>query len=468
MKKTMFDVLEKTPEGIDEETVTPAYEISPEKVMEGVHAKLSADKKKGGKTNMKRSRRKTAVILAAAAVTVLALGTVTVGAMGGMNSFIGEHSAGEMVNNLYPGSNIELSVNENYKAEFTGISGDDTNMVSLVRIQNADGSDIIESGKDCFIESNDYYSYYDKNCVQTEEEVYDILDRNGEFDLNGRHLRKAKIWHTVGEKISDTTGPEFDNDAKAMISHSVWFRDPFDTTYPCFVSYEMADSKTVNCYLSSHIDSGLLQSLKGETLKAEDKDLYIYQIDKVLYETDSEEEFAYFSADYDRYNGLISENIKTLNDDQVITINNYSMVIATRKKIDIDMNLSVKLDYKSNTKEFSSDARFKGENGIEYTVSGITAGTLSADLKIEFTQPEGTDEYEAFSGLFNPYDTDGRIMLKNGKTINVEYGINRNYWERHTLTLYYRNSKDEYTAEWLMINPEEIESIEFNGTKITA
>ena len=50
MKKTMFDVLDKTPDGIDEETLEPAYNIDPEDVMKGVHSKLSADKKKGGRT----------------------------------------------------------------------------------------------------------------------------------------------------------------------------------------------------------------------------------------------------------------------------------------------------------------------------------------------------------------------------------------------------------------------------------
>ena len=86
-------------------------------------------------------------------------------------------------------------------------------------------------------------------------------------------FRKTKIWHTVGFDITDST--KYDEDAQAKISHSIWFRDPFDSPYPCFVSYEMADSKTINCYLSSHIDSGILRSLKGETLRAEDKNLYI-------------------------------------------------------------------------------------------------------------------------------------------------------------------------------------------------
>ena len=226
MKKTMFDVLDKTPDGIDEETLEPAYNIDPEDVMKGVHSKLSADKKKGGRTTAKKSKRKAPIILAAAVISVLALGTLTVGALGGINSFIGEHSAGEMVNNLYPGSDVRVSTDSSMKGEFMGITGDDTNMVSLVRLTNADGSDIIEDGKDSFIESSDYRNYYDKTCKQFEEEVADIDPDAESSELMNLEFRKTKIWHTVGFDITDST--KYDEDAQAKISHSIWFRDPFD------------------------------------------------------------------------------------------------------------------------------------------------------------------------------------------------------------------------------------------------
>ena len=468
MKKTMFDILESTPAGIDEETITPAYEISPEKVKEGVHKKLSDASGKGGKTKMKKSRRKVSIILAAAVISALALGTLTAGALGGINSFIGEHSAGEMVNNLYPGADVKLTTNNNMNGEFIGITGDDTNMMSLVQIRNADGSDIIEKGKDAFIESNDYYNYYNKTCSLVEEEVADI-DPTKHIDVNNIPMRKAKIWHDVGYDISDTTGPEFDNDPDAKISHSIWFRDPFDTPYAAFVDYEMADSKTINCYLYSNIDSGLFQSLKGETLKAADKNLYIYQIDKVLYQSDSTEDFAYFIADYDKFNNLITENIYQLNDDQVITLHGTSIVVATRKEIDIDMDISVKLNYKSNIRQLKPSADvFKGDNGVDFTISKIAAGSLSTELELDFTVADGKDEYETFTGLFPDDNKSTKITLTNGNVIYAECSLNRNYWEHHSVTLKYCDSTDEFTSDWLIVNPEEIKSIEFNGKKATA
>lgn len=466
MKKTIFDVLEKTPDGIDESTITPAYETDPERVIENVHRKLSEDTKKGGKKSMKKTRRKLPVILAAAVISALAAGTITVGALGGINSLIGEHSAGEMVNNLYPGSDVNLSVADGFKGEFMGIAGDDTNMVSLLRITNADGSDIIEPGKDAFIETNNYYQYYDKTCRQFDEEVLDI-DPDKEISVDNIPTVKAKIWHSVGYDITDTTGSEFDNDEKAKISHSIWFRDPFDTSYACFADYEMADSKTINCYLRSHIDSGLFQSLKGETMKAEDKNLFIYQIDKVIFHADNVEDYARFVGNYKKLNSAISDNIGTLGDDQVITFHDYSMVVATKKEINVYYDLSVKLNYKSNTKQLSpvSDS-FKGENGIDYTISSITAGSLSTDLKLDFTVPEGNDEYETFSGLMSA-EPEVKITLTNGKIISAKINLNHNYEEHHVVTLTYCNTADENVSKWVIIDPSEISSITIDGNIIT-
>ncbi len=465
MKKTIFDVLEKTPDGIDESTIAPAYETDPELVIANVHKKLSEDTKKGGKKSMK-TRKKLPVILAAAVITALAAGTVTAGALGGINSFIGEHSAGNMVNNLYPGSDVDLTVADSFKCEFMGITGDDTNMVSLLRISNADGSDIIEPGKDAFIETNNYYNYYDKTCREYEEDVLDI-DPDKEISVGNIPTVKAKIWHTVGYDIADTTGSEFDNDAKAEISHSIWFRAPFDTPYPCFADYEMADSKTINCYLSSHIDSGLFQSLKGETMKAEDKNLYIYQIDKVIFNADNMEDYARFAGNYRKLNSAISENIGTLGDNQVITFHDYSMVVATKKEISVDYDLSVKLNYKSNTKKLSpvSDT-FKGENGIDYKISSITAGSLSTDLELDFTVPENADKYESFSGLMS-VSPDVKVALTNGKTISAKIALNHNYEEHYVITLTYCSTADENVSKWVITDPSEISSITINGNKIT-
>ena len=466
MKKTMFDVLDKTPDGIDEETLEPAYNIDPEDVMKGVHSKLSADKKTGGRTTAKKSKRKAPIILAAAVISVLALGTLTVGALGGINSFIGEHSAGEMVNNLYPGSDVRVSTDSSMKGEFMGITGDDTNMVSLVRLTNADGSDIIEDGKDSFIESSDYRNYYDKTCKQFEEEVADIDPDAESSELMNLEFRKTKIWHTVGFDITDST--KYDEDAQAKISHSIWFRDPFDSPYPCFVSYEMADSKTINCYLSSHIDSGILRSLKGETLRAEDKNLYIYQIDKVLYKSDTMDDFARFELDHDRFNGLITDNISSLRDDQVITVHGYSMVIATRKEINIGLDVSAKLNYKSNTKNLPAiDTAIKGENGISYNITKINAGSLSTDVEISYSLPEGKKDFDIFTGLF-PVDAKAtEVTLKNGKVLNAQLSINHNYEEKHVITLTYCDNEDDNISQWVIVNPEEIKSISLTGTQIT-
>ncbi len=468
MKKTMFDILEKTPEGVDENTIKPAYEIDPEKVQAGVHKKLEAAAgNKTVNTKSKKKSRKVGFILAAAVIAAIAAGTVTVGALGGINTFIGEHSAGEMVNNLYPGGDINLSTNDAIKGDFLGITGDDTNMVSLLQLKNADGSDILDEGKTGFIESADKQDYFDKTSKLVEEDVLDIDPRGTEpLDVSNIPTRKAMIWNTAGYDISEYTG---EDDPVSDISHTVWFKKPFEYTYPAFIDYEFADTKTINCYISSHIDSGLLQSLKGETLRFSDKNLCIYQIDKVLYETDSEEEFIYFNMDYDKFNGLISDNIKSLRDDQVIILHNLSMVIATKKIIDIDTQLSVKLNYKSNTKQLTPPSEtFKSSSGTDYTINKVTAGPLSTELELGITIPEGADEYKTFIKTALDFSKPSKITLTNGKVIYAHYNVNHNYFEHYTVTLTYSDSENENNSQWVIVNPDEIKTIELPSATITA
>ena len=470
MKKTMFDILDNTPEGIDEETITPAYDIKPENVIKGVHKKLESENGrtensgsvKTEKQTVKRKSRKLPIILAAAAAAAVAAGTISVGAAGGINSIIGEHSAGKIVNNLYPGSNVKVSAAKGYLGKFVGISGDNTNMASLLTISNSDGSDIIESGKTAFIETNNYCNYYDKTCKAYEEEVIDVFSTT---DYTNPVKYKTDVWHTVGYDISDTTGPEFDNNAKAEISHSILFRDPYDSPYPCYVSYEMADSKTINCYFTSHIDGGLFRSLKGETLKASDKDLNIYQIDKVLYSSD-EKGFSEFTMNYREFNKVISDNIGSLNDDQVIVVHNYSLVIATKKTVNVDYDLTVKLDYKDSIRKFdSAGEKMKGENGTEYTISNIIAGPLSADFNVDFKVSDAKKEYEEFTTLFS-YEP-AKIKLSSGKIIEAAVSTNHNYEEQHTVTLTYCKDSDNSAKTWLIVDPSEIVSVEFQGKTIT-
>ena len=146
-----------------------------------------------------------------------------------------------MVNNLYPGGDINLSTNDAIKGDFLGITGDDTNMVSLLQLKNADGSDILDEGKTGFIESADKQDYFDKTSKLVEEDVLDIDPRGTEpLDVSNIPTRKAMIWNTAGYDISEYTG---EDDPVSDISHTVWFKKPFEYTYPAFIDYEFADTK---------------------------------------------------------------------------------------------------------------------------------------------------------------------------------------------------------------------------------
>lgn len=276
---------------------------------------------------MKKTVKTIAIILVSAIATAAA-GTLTAGAINGFRN-----------NTEATAEEVKVSTNSSFNGEFIGFTCKDSKMDALLAISTADGSDLVESGKSSFIRTNNYYNYYDNTCKAYEEEVIDY-DKTTDYTNPVKYT--TNVWHTVGYDICDTTGPEFDNDADAKVSHSIMFRDPFDTPYGCSVEYTMGDTKTIFCYFSSELTNPMFESFKGETLKASDKDLYIYQVDEVLF-SGTEEEFAAFRMNQKEYNKVIGENIGSLNDDQVIIEEGNSLVKATQIKVNIDMDLSAKI-----------------------------------------------------------------------------------------------------------------------------
>ena len=112
MKKQIFDMYDKIPEGVDINSIDSEMEIDSMDIKKAVISKINSEKakKKVGFS------KKLAITLIAAAVGITVLGTVGVGAMGGFNQAFGERFSGEKVNGIYSGGNVNIKTNDNVKA----------------------------------------------------------------------------------------------------------------------------------------------------------------------------------------------------------------------------------------------------------------------------------------------------------------------------------------------------------------
>ena len=74
--------------------------------------------------NVNTKAKRTSITVAAAIAATLAIGTVGAGATGSFNQVFGENFAGEKVNGVYAGTNVNVKTADAYSAEFLGISGE--------------------------------------------------------------------------------------------------------------------------------------------------------------------------------------------------------------------------------------------------------------------------------------------------------------------------------------------------------
>ena len=139
MKKQIFDMYDKIPDGVDVNTVEPDMIIDPAKIKREVVTMI-----KTGKVRKSSFRKKLTITLIAAAVGTAVLGTIGVGAMGGFNEAFGERFSGEKINGIYPGGNVSISTNDDVKAELLGIAGDKNKVMAAVTVKKADGSALVD------------------------------------------------------------------------------------------------------------------------------------------------------------------------------------------------------------------------------------------------------------------------------------------------------------------------------------
>lgn len=284
----------------------------------------------------KHIKKKTMFALISAAA-VLVLGMVTVGASGSFDSAFGEFFAGEAVDGLYGKGDASVNIKGDLKAEFMGVTGDNTSAYASISLKKADGSSFADKDKDVVILLGEDISV-DKNGKETMIDCfdYDIKMKNPIFDFS---------------------------------QHS------FSSGYDCSLSSD----DTINLLFtisSSDVDP------KGKEFEVSaGPELYLYQIDKRLCEAE------YGEAESDKLYAQMKKYVPELKDGQVVlryydeALNKWFLVIADKTVYNFELSANVKMNYRTDYKEFKITKEFDVNSKKNLQLDKVTAGAFAVNIK---------------------------------------------------------------------------------------
>lgn len=469
MKNYIFDTYSHLPEEIDPSTIQTVENFNTENVRSIVMKEIQNKNQKTKKT--RNFKKHTGIILIAAALGVAALGTIGAGAMGSFNSDFAEHFAGQKINGVYPGGNIQISTDKNYHAELVGVAGDKENAMAAVSFTKADGTPFADptQAENIYITnySNDpaidlgtvdgvLYEFNSDNYLQTEETISISTSEWAKMKMN--------LYH----------------DSAADTPYSSFYLAPdgsIKATYLCNRTYMMNNGGFGNEHN---------YSLSGETMTINNQDLYIYHDEKMIFEKDLNLLFTNPEAveEFNQANEEAKEAVLAvkdqLTDGKIIRrhiTRNYSheadaehgyvtvkFYISTYEKINLDFNGSWKLNYKTNDSVSlqPTDQTLNFDN-VEFTVNSIDSQAFEASIQLSFSETPSQEWLEKFEKTNNII-----ITLKDGTKLTGMWGWN-NVLTDNTVTmnlLYCRyDANSLYSDVWTYVDAEQIASIQIYGNE---
>lgn len=306
----------------------------------GIIKKMAFERAGISKTHKKRMKKGTMITLIAAAAAVLALGTATVGASGSFDSVFGEYFAGESVDGLYAGGNASVDVKGGLKAEFLGVTGDNTSAYAAISVKKADGGSFADKDKDVVI----------------------LLGEDISVDKNGK------------ESIIDC----FDYDVEMKNPIFDFSPHSFNSGYNCSLNSD----DTINLLFSI---SGCDVDPKGKEFEfSAGPELYLYQIDKRLCEAE------YGEAQSDKLYAQMKKYVPELKDGQVIlryydeALDKWFLVIADKTVYNFELSAHVKMNYRTEYKEFDiTSNKTVSYNRTKLLINEATAGAFTVCVKGE-------------------------------------------------------------------------------------
>lgn len=490
MKKQIFDMYDKIPDGVDVNTVEPDMIIDPAKIKREVVTMI-----KTGKVRKSSFRKKLTITLIAAAVGTAVLGTIGVGAMGGFNEAFGERFSGEKINGIYPGGNVSISTNDDVKAELLGIAGDKNKVMAAVTVKKADGSALVD------------YDDIENTIIIPDIRTVNCIDENGNipeqlpFTMSESSLSQTE----VGDYLYATT--------------SAWTRMQFGKTG----SFYTNDNGEMVCFDHNDYDMRLISkdtakmiyfigredyALTGETMKVRQDKIYILHKDEMLTENLvdifltnenglSEEKRKKLASVLENEKKIAEEYKNTLKENQTIiavtdrdaAVDNYNdtdsrivkrtLYTATVTEVPIQLEGSWQLNYKPTEIDIDTAQGLSFEN-VPYTVESLKAGTFSSEITIKTDSDLSSFEKNSvYNGWVNDLlETDIEITMKNGEKLrglwsSAPRGISDisdpKNGTRFTIEIsYYRYDDYNNLTVWSNINADEIVSLTIGGQEIIA
>lgn len=504
--KNIYDHLDKDFEQIDEKTIIEETGVNTENVKKIFNEKLSAQNSGSKKTSAKTKRRgkkRSILIAAAVAASLLVFGTVGAGAAGSFDSVFAENFAGDKVDGVYSGGNVNISSAEGYNTEFLGIAGDHHSVAAAVNITKSDGSAFVDSDKVKFtyilnmpygiVGENDEKKYMD----QLEKELLEHGTNPIEFAQNRDPRRSVTVEQSLWNRM--TNGFKQQSDGFSM-------------------QYFLTSPDKIKCVM--RYDDGNYD-LVGQKMNFEGGLLFFYNVREVLgscnvregYDAEcilayGKEGFKYQSnntALVDSIADSIQNAKKNLGENEYVvkyidndgTENKLFYYVADIKTEFIRMSGSCRLNYKPGEHtsfEVKENSFYPYADGVENyrdtgaavdnynghpfssvtaNITSMDAGTFNASVKVECTGDTSPFDYMESKGAGNKWYVHLKyyinrnpfvITLENGSTV---YGsLDLGSWKENSdgsiefMLVYYTDTG------WTSIAPEEITSVTFAGYKI--
>ena len=415
----IFDRMDKETE-VNEQTVIEETGVSTDKVKELFGEMV----KNNGKTKAvkKRKTKKVITVIAAAIAAVLALGTITAGATGSFNGVFGKMFSGEAADGMYSGGSVDISSNI-VNVDFKGIAGDNEEVFGLMNMTKKDGTAFFEGdAKEYFVVSDQQNDGVDSSVTCT---------------------------RSLSDQISAKLFYHADSGIGSMM-------------------YNVVDNNTIEA-IFGYSDTEF--NIIGETLSFNEDHVTLYHIDETF--MTGKEYFETFNEHSDKNDPFWSDGLsifeklekqygKKLNDNQMIYFdNNGNVSLLSSTKLDIDLNGSVKLNYKDTSRKITEAEGIKTTfSGSEVTVRSLDVRPFSVRLELEYPTAD-TEELADIHDKQSPNAVNSiTVTMKNGKSYTSDNspGFGSDNTERLTFSF------SDKTR--VVIDPQQISRIVYNGTTL--
>ncbi len=439
-------------DSIEEQSVYEETGVDCSRIESGVFERLGLQKKK------RHTGKRMIITLIAAVIGTALIGTTAFAALGGLAPAFGELFSGDLNSaNLYSGSNISVNTsNENLNVNVLGVTGDENTAFVAVELTHKDGSAITEANSkvelyktyyinqydfdDCKDEYADYQSYLEEFQIDTEKNIFDWFPHSSD-EYGGAFFSCVGGW----EDILNT-----------------------DVTQTSMVKFTVSDDgKKIHMYVKIKSNN---TTPKGRKINISCRSLLESTPVRILETFDNYDNDIQTAADL-KY---LRQNI---NGRFIYNGKNYDYWQTENKKLDLQFDLSLRLNYKTNTKtvsvgkDIADDLFFMDEHdNAQITLSsfGMNINAPTDNTAIPLYNGKNGRVIMKDGTEYIPIVTNG-ITDKNTDTITLEYrpyDANLDYDKLNDL-IDPTYDLELLNSEPVLIDIDDIDKIVISGHEIT-